>query len=434
MPKVDSGDTTFVLMSAALVLLMTPGLAFFYGGLVRRKNALNTMMMSFVAMAVVGVVWMVAGYSLAFSHGPFDRFVGGLSYLGLRGVGAAPNPEYAATVPHTAFMLYQAMFAVITPALVSGAVAERMKFSAYVLFCAAWSLLVYAPVAHWAWAPEGFLHRMGLLDFAGGTVVHLNAGAAALVAALLVGPRKGFPKSASVPHHVPFVLLGMGLLWFGWLGFNGGSALSAGALAASAFVATFAAAASGGLVWTLFDRAVHGKMTAVGLASGVVAGLVGITPASGFVGPMAALVIGALAAGVSFFAVRLKGRLGFDDALDVFGIHGVSGLLGAVATGAFASLAVNAAGADGSLKLVGVQLFASLVTLAYSGVMSFGLLKLLQATVGLRVDEQAEYDGADISEHGERGYSDLDVAPHFAPREERERVAPRLPSPVREIV
>lgn len=431
MPKVDTGDTAFVLLSAALVLLMTPGLAFFYGGLVRRKNALNTMMMSFVAMAVVGVLWLVVGYSLAFSHGAgvLDRVVGGLSWLGLRGVGAGPNADYAATVPHSAFMLYQGMFAVITPALVSGAVAERMKFRAYVLFCAGWSLLAYAPVAHWAWAPEGWLHRLGVLDFAGGTVVHINAGAAALVGAVLVGPRKGFPKAAHVPHHVPFVLLGTGLLWFGWMGFNGGSALSAGPLAAGAFVATFAAAASAGLVWTLLDLKVHGRMTAVGLASGAVAGLVGITPGSGYVGPMAALAIGAVAAGLSFFAVRLKSRVGLDDALDVFGIHGVSGVFGALATGVFASKAVNPAGADGSLGLVGVQLVACAATLAYSGLVSYGLLKLLDRLVGLRVDEQSEFDGTDISEHGERGYSDLDLAPHYAPR--KEAAAP-APLPVRE--
>lgn len=434
MPKVDTGDTAFVLMSAALVLLMTPGLAFFYGGLVRRKSALNTMMMSFAAMSVVGVVWVLVGYSLAFDHGgALDRVVGGLSFLGLEGVGAEPNVELAATIPHSAFMLFQCMFAVITPALISGAVAERMKFSAFVLFCAAWSIFVYAPVAHWVWAPEGWLRQLGALDFAGGTVVHINAGAAALVAALLVGRRRGFPKSAMLPHNVPFALLGTGLLWFGWLGFNGGSALGANGLAASAFVVTFVAAAAAGLVWALLDMRAHGKITGVGLASGMVAGLVGITPGSGFVTPLSALLIGAGAGGLSFFAVRLKSRIGLDDALDVFGIHGVSGLFGALATGALASLAVNPAGADGSVKLVLLQGLASIATLAYSALASFVLLKIIGAVVGLRVDDQGEYDGADISEHGERAYADHEGESHLAPSQRREEARPVARQEFREI-
>jgi len=417
MPKVDTGDTTFVLLSAALVMLMTPGLAFFYGGLVRQKNALNTMMMSFVAMGLVGVAWIVVGYSLAFSHGPgkLDPYIGGLSYLGLHGVDGAPNADYAATVPQTAFMLYQCMFAVITPALISGAVAERMRFSAYVIFCLAWSILVYCPVAHWVWSPNGWVHALGALDFAGGTVVHINAGVAALVAAILVGKRKGFPKAAIVPHNIPFALLGTGLLWFGWLGFNGGSALTAGGLAGSAYVATFAAAASAALAWVLLDQIFAGHMTAVGFASGAVAGLVAITPASGYVGPMASLALGVAASGVSFFAIRLKARFGFDDALDVFGIHGVSGMLGALGTGVFASLAINSTGADGSLKLVGIQAIAVASTLVYSGVLSFVLLKAIGALIPLRVDEGAEFDGVDISEHGERGYSAGDTGSVFSP-------------------
>ena len=386
MPKIDTGDTTFVLISAALVMLMTPGLAFFYGGLVRRKSALNTMMMSFVAMGIVGVLWAVVGYSLAFAHGPgaADSFIGSFKYIFLNGVGAEPNADYAATIPHSVFMLYQCMFAVITPALVSGAVAERMKFSAYVLFCLFWSLLVYSPVAHWVWSPEGWLHKLGALDFAGGTVVHINAGAAALVATWLVGPRKGFPKTAMPPHNVPFALLGTGLLWFGWLGFNGGSALAANGLAGSAFVTKFLAAAAAAVVWSLLDLRSTGKMTGVGLASGAVAGLVAITPASGFVAPMPAILIGVAASLTSFYAIRLKHKVGLDDALDVFGIHGVSGILGAVLTGAFASLAVNAAGADRSLKLVGIQFAAALVTLVFSGIMSFVLLKIIGAVIELR--------------------------------------------------
>jgi Amt family ammonium transporter len=414
MPNIDTGDTTFVLMSTAFVLLMTPGLAFFYGGLVRRKSALNTMMMSFVAMGVVGVAWALLGYSLAFSHSPggLDAYIGGLKYVFLNDVGAAPNEEYAATIPHTAFMLFQCMFAVITPALVSGAVVERMKFSAYVVFCLAWSLLVYAPVAHWVWSPQGWLHALGALDFAGGTVVHINAGVAALVATKLVGPRKGFPKTVMPPHNVPFALLGTGLLWFGWLGFNGGSALGANGLAASAFVATFFAAAAAAVAWALLDLFGHGKMTGVGLATGAVAGLVAITPAAGFVGPMSAIVMGCLASLVSFYAIKMKAKVGLDDALDVFGVHGVSGILGAVLTGAFASTAINSAGADGSLKLVGTQALATVVTIVFSGVLSFVILKVIGATMGLRIDEAAEYDGADISEHGERAYAgEIDVSP-----------------------
>jgi Amt family ammonium transporter len=411
MPKVDSGDTTFVLISAALVMLMTPGLGFFYGGLVRRKNALNTLMMSFVAMGLVGILWALIGYSLAFSHGPesLDKLIGGLSFAGLRGVGGAPNDDYVKTVPHSAFMLYQCMFAVITPALISGAVAERMRFPAYVAFCLLWSLFVYSPVAHWVWSPNGWALKLGALDFAGGTVVHINAGVAALVAAILVGKRKGFPKAAVVPHNVPFALLGTGLLWFGWLGFNGGSALGANGLAGSAYVATFLAAAAAGIAWNLLDQVSSGHMTGVGFATGAVAGLVAITPASGFVGPMPAILIGIAASLVSFYAIRLKTRFGYDDALDVFGVHGVSGMLGALLTGVFASSAINPNGADGSPKLLGIQAVAVTATLLYSGVMSFTLLKLISLVTPLRVEEAEEFDGTDLSEHGERAYSDLDT-------------------------
>jgi Amt family ammonium transporter len=416
MPKIDSGDTAFVLLSAALVLLMTPGLAFFYGGLVRTKNVLNTMMMSFVAMGLVGLLWLVVGYSLAFSHGPgaLDPYLGGLDFVFLRNVGAAPSADYATTVPHTAFMLYQCMFAVITPALISGAVAERMKFSAYVIFCVLWSLLVYSPVAHWVWSPNGWANAIHALDFAGGTVVHINAGVAALVAAILVGKRKGFPKAPIIPHNIPFALLGTGLLWFGWLGFNGGSALAANGLAGSAYVSTFIAAAAAGTAWALLDQLTAKHMTAVGFATGAVAGLVAITPASGFVGPLAAVFIGCAATGVSFYGIKLKAKLGYDDALDVFGVHGLSGILGALLTGVFCSTVINSAGQQASLKQVGIQAVAVAATLAYSGVMSFVLLKLIGATIGLRVDEADEFDGTDISEHGERGYSASDTSGHAA--------------------
>jgi Amt family ammonium transporter len=403
-------------------MLMTPGLAFFYGGLVRRKNALNTMMMSFVAMGLVGVSWAAIGYSLAFSHGPeaLDGLIGGLSYLGLRGVGAEPNPDYVATVPQSAFMLYQCMFAVITPALISGAIAERMKFSSYVLFSLFWSLFVYSPVAHWVWSPNGWAHKLGALDFAGGTVVHINAGVAALVATLVIGSRKGYGKTPMPPHNVPFALLGTGLLWFGWLGFNGGSALQANALAASAYQATFFAAAAAAVAWSLLDLNAHGKMTGVGFASGAVAGLVAITPASGYVSVWPAIIIGCLASLASFTAIKIKTKVGLDDALDVFSVHGVSGILGALATGAFASLAVNSGGADASPKLVLIQLAAVGATFAFSASMSFVLLKVVGVlTHGLRVDEADEYEGVDVSEHGERAYADFDATAgrpeHMAP-------------------
>ncbi len=410
MAHIDPGDTAFLLTSTALVLLMSPGLAFFYGGFVRRKNVLNTIAMSFASMAAVGAAWLLLGYSIAFSSGPgpLDGIVGGVSFAGWRGVGAEPNALYAATVPHLAFALYQGMFAIITPALISGAVAERMRFVPYVLFSVLWSLLVYAPVAHWAWAPGGWLRGLGVLDFAGGTVVHINAAAAALVAARLVGPRRGFPRTAFVPHQVPFILLGTGLLWFGWLGFNGGSALAAGPLAAGAFATTFAAAAGAGLSWALLDLRFHGHVTAVGLASGIVAGLVAVTPAAGFVTPLAALGIGFATSLPSFLVLRWKRRLGLDDALDVFGIHGVSGIFGALATGLLATKQVNEAGADGGLALLGWQLLACLATLAYSGLASFALLKAIGRVMPLRLDEHAEFEGADLSEHGERAYAELD--------------------------
>jgi ammonium transporter, Amt family len=307
--QVDSGDTALVLVSAGLVLLMTPGLAFFYGGLVRSKNVVHTMILSIVCMALVGVLWALAGYSLAFAPGAggLDRFIGGLSFLGLSGVGGEVMKDLAPTVPHAAFMLFQAMFAVITPALISGAIVERVRVKAFVLFVGLWSLLVYAPVAHWVWAPGGWLRNLGALDFAGGTVVHINAAAAALVFAILLGKRRGLKHPTVMPHNVPFAILGAGLLWFGWLGFNGGSALAAGGLAAYAFSNTFFAPAAAALAWGLAELFLfHGKMSGVGLASGAVAGLVAVTPAAGFITPMASLLLGALAGMASLLAVRLR--------------------------------------------------------------------------------------------------------------------------------
>ena len=351
----NTGDTALVLVSAGLVMLMTPGLAFFYGGLVRSKNVVHTMNLSIVCMAIVGVLWALAGYSIAFSPGPggLDRVIGGLRWLGLTGVGDRPEPSLAATVPHSAFMLFQAMFAVITPALISGAIVERMRIKAYVLFVALWSLVVYAPVAHWVWAPGGWLRNLGVLDFAGGTVVHVNAAAAALVSALVLGKRRGLRQLTVLPHNVPFAILGAGLLWFGWLGFNGGSALAANGLAAYAFSNTFFAPAAAGLAWGLAELLLfHGKMSGVGLVSGAVAGMVAITPAAGFVTPVAAIWIGMGAGLICYLAaVFIKGKLGYDDSLDAFGVHGVGGVWGALATGLFATKAVNPDGGDGLLRL-----------------------------------------------------------------------------------
>ncbi len=403
--RVDTGDTALVLVSAGLVMLMTPGLAFFYGGLVRAKNVVHTMNLSVLCMGLVGVLWALAGYSFAFSPGgALDRFVGGPSWIGLSGVGDAPEPSLAATVPHSAFMLFQAMFAVITPALISGAIVERVRTKAYVLFVALWSLLVYAPVAHWVWAPGGWLRHLGVLDFAGGTVVHVNAAVAALVAAIVLGKRRGLRTATVLPHNVPFAILGAGLLWFGWLGFNGGSALASGGLASSAFANTFFAPAAAALVWGLAELFLHGKMSGVGLASGAVAGMVAVTPAAGFVRPVAAIALGAVAALASFTAVRIRPRLGLDDSLDVFAVHGVSGSLGAILTGALATTAVNPAGADASVLLVAKQALGVAVTMAFSGGLSFALLKLVSLVTPLRVEEQDEWTGLDQSEAGERGY------------------------------
>ncbi len=418
-PKLDTGDTALVLVSAGLVLLMTPGLAFFYGGLVRSKNVVHTMILSLVCMGLVGVLWTVAGYSLSFSPGgALNRFVGGLSWAGLRGVGAEPAADLAATVPHLAFMLFQAMFAVITPALVSGAIVERVRLKAFILFAGLWSLVVYSPVCHWVWAPGGWLRELGALDFAGGTVVHINAAAAAVVFAVVLGKRRGLRAPTVLPHNVPFAILGAGLLWFGWLGFNGGSALGANGLAAYAFTNTFVAPAAAALAWGLAELFLfHGKMSGVGIASGAVAGMVAITPASGFVTPLSALLIGAAAAIASLLAVRARPKLGLDDSLDVFAVHGVAATLGALLTGVLADKGVNAAGADGSLALLGVQAIGVVATLAWSGLLSYGILKLVALVTPLRADEQDEWSGMDMADSGERAYisSDLETSAKTSP-------------------
>jgi Amt family ammonium transporter len=404
----NTGDTAWLLVSAALVMIMTPGLALFYGGMVRRKNILGTIMQSFIIIGLISVEWILVGYSFAF--GP-DRggVIGDLSWFALNGVGLTPFKEYAATVPHQAFMIYQMMFAVITPALITGAFAERFKFSTFLVFTLLWALLVYNPVAHWVWGIGGWIKNLGALDFAGGTVVHITSGVSALAAALVVGKRKGFGIDNMAPHNLPMTVLGAAILWFGWFGFNAGSALAAGDLSTSAFVATHTAAATATLSWVFTEWIHRGKPTVLGAASGCVAGLVAITPASGFVQPMGGLVIGLLAGVACYGAVMLKGKLGYDDSLDVVGVHCVGGTLGALATGLFATTAVNAAGADGLFygnpKLLAVQALAVAATLVYSFGVSFLLLKFLDKAMGLRVEKEDEVMGLDLSMHGEAGYN-----------------------------
>ena len=403
---VSAGDTAWVLSSSALVLLMTVGLAFFYGGLVRTKNALNTMMMSVVALGVIGVQWVLVGYSIAFGHG--NAWFGGFAWLGFRGVGIEPDPAYAATIPLQAHAMFQGMFAIITPALISGAIVERMRFRAYVAFLVLWATLIYDPLAHWVWGAGGWLQQRGALDFAGGTVVHISAGVSALVAAWMLGARKDFRRVPLAPHSVPLVLLGAGLLWFGWFGFNAGSALAANGLAALAFVNTNNGAAAALVTWALLDLIRTGKITAVGAATGLVVGLVGITPAAGYVSTLAALAIGALSACVSYTAIQIRSRTRLDDALDVFSCHGLAGTAGALLTGVFASKLINPAGADGLLAgnagQVAVQLLAVTATVAFAAIGTAVILKLVQATLGARAGVRAEMTGLDLSEHGEEAY------------------------------
>jgi Amt family ammonium transporter len=425
MAEVDSGDTAWLLASAAFVFLMIPGLAFFYGGLVRHKNVLGTIMHSFVIIALVSVIWVLWGYSLAFGpdHG---GFIGDFSWFGLRNVGGEPNPDYGATVPHQAYMAFQMMFAIITPALITGAFAERAKFGTFLIFVVLWVTLVYAPVAHWVWAKDGWLGTnggLGAYDFAGGTVVHINSGVAALAAALVYGKRTGFGRAPMEPHNIPFVVLGAGLLWFGWFGFNAGSAISSGATAANAFVQTNTAAGAAALTWIgmswLFQRA----PSVTGAAAGAVAGLVAITPASGFVGAwehgdgylniMPAILIGLGAGFICYLAARLRDRLDLDDALDVWAVHGVGGTWGAFATGLFATGAITTVtgfhgGIGGAIDGRPEQLLAQLAgigaTWGYSFVMTFGILKVLDWLMAVRVSPREELVGIDLAQHGERAY------------------------------
>lgn len=410
--KTDSGDTAWLLVSSALVLLMTPGLALFYGGMVRRKNVLSTFMHALAALPVVSILWVLVGYSLSF--GPTHRgLVGGFADVGLVRVVSGTH----GTTPTLAFVAFQMMFAVIAPALVAGAFAERMKFSTYVAFTALWSLLVYAPICHWVWADGGWLLKLGALDFAGGTVVHLSAGISALVCALVVGKRHRYPQERPLPHDLPMTLTGAGILWFGWFGFNAGSAGSAGPLAALAFMATHLGAAGGALGWLIVEWWHRKKPTALGIASGLVAGLVAITPAAGFVAPWAAILIGLASGAVCYGAVLMKGRLGYDDTLDAFGVHGVGGFAGALLTGVFAQKALNDGGADGALfgnpRQLGIQLLALVAAGVYAALVTWIILKVLGATLGLRVSTLDEREGLDTTLHGEEAYPTGGGSTHF---------------------
>ena len=415
---IDTGDTAFILVSAALVMLMTPALGLFYGGLVRTKNVLSVLMHCFAAMGVITVIWVLMGYSLAFSPSALkvgeNSHLGGLgwAFLGADNVGMDPHPVYSATIPHRLFMIYQSMFAIITPALICGAFAERMKFKTYLVFIAIWCILVYCPVCHWVWSENGWLKKIGSLDFAGGTVVHMTSGITALLVAIMIKPRRGFPREAFIPHNLVFTVVGAGLLWFGWFGFNAGSAIGSGKLAVVAFTSTHCAGAAGTMAWVFYDWIVREKPTLLGAASGAVAGLVAITPAAGFVSPTSGIAIGAIAGVVCAWTVGWRARKGIDDALDAFGVHGVGGTLGALLTGVFASNYLNSAvpaDAQGLIhgwnpSLLLSQVYAVLITIAYTVPVSWVILKVLDLTMGLRVSTEEEQIGLDLTQHGESAY------------------------------
>jgi len=409
----NTGDTAWILMCTALVFIMTPGVAFFYGGMARRKNILSILTQCFAIICLVSLQWVLFGYSLSFGPDAGHGIIGNLEWIGLRGVGQEPSSTYAGTVPHLAFMMFQGMFAIITPALMVGAFAERVKFSALVLFTLLWSTFVYDPIAHWVWGAGGWLGSIGALDFAGGIVVHVSSGVSALLLAILIGKRVGYAKQAFAPHNLPITFLGGALLWIGWFGFNAGSALEAGGLAANAFVTTNTAAAAAGMAWAFMEWKMDGAPTVLGIVSGVVAGLVAITPACGFVSALSAIPIGLIAGIGCYFAVaRLKPLLGYDDSLDVFGVHGIGGIWGTLATGLFAATAINPAGADGLLmgnaKLFLVQIFYMIVCIAYALIVTGILYKVVDLLVGMRVDKQSELIGLDLTQHNESAYTILE--------------------------
>lgn len=411
MNGINGADTIFMIFSTALVFIMTPGLALFYGGMVRKKNILSTTMHSYAAMAIISIQWILIGYTLCFGT-DIKGFLGDFQFLGLNGVTFQPNADYAANIPHQVFMLFQLMFAIITPALISGALAERMKFIAYAIFILLWTTLVYDPVAHWVWGVGGWLRNLGALDFAGGNVVHISSGVSGLVIALVLGKRKKL--GAIVPHNLPLTVLGAGLLWFGWFGFNAGSALAVNDVALNAFITTNTSAAAGAIGWSLFELLERKKVTSLGVASGAVAGLVSITPGAGFVTPISAILIGLIGGSICFFSVTvMKAKFGYDDALDAFGCHGVGGIWGGIATGIFASKAVNSAGADGliygNIHLLGVQLIAIIATVAFAAIVTFIILKFISLFMKIRVSEEEEQVGLDVSEHAEEAYGSISM-------------------------
>ena len=403
----NSGDTAWILVSCALVLLMTPALALFYGGMVRRKNVLSTLTLSYIFMALIGVQWVLYGYSLAFGT-DIGGLIGGLNYAGFNGVGALPNEDYSKTIPHGLFAAFQMMFAVITPALITGAFVERVQFKSFLLFSLLWATLVYDPLCHWVWGQGGWLRNLGVLDFAGGTVVHIAAGFSALAFALVIGPRKGFGKAPMEPHNIPLTVLGAGLLWVGWFGFNAGSALAANGVAVNALLTTNTSAATAGLVWMLLSW-LDGRPSPLGIATGMVVGLAAVTPASGFVTPMAAMIIGAVAAPISYYTMRFRDRRKLDESLDVWACHGMASSWGTLATGLFATVAVNSDSANGLFfgnpKQFGIQALAVVVTIIFSFTVTYVVAKLLDWSIGLRVTPIEEEVGLDISSHGERSYS-----------------------------
>ena len=401
--NVSGADTAFIIICAALVMIMTPGVALFYGGMVRRKNVLGMLMQSFVVLGIATVIWMLYGYSLAF--GPdIGHVIGSLKWAFLDGVGLEPDPTYSSTLPHQLYMAFQMMFAVLTPALITGAFAERFKFKAFIIFIAVWITIVYCPIAHWVWGQGGWIGNLGGLDFAGGLVVHIASGTSAFAAILILGVRNGYKKEAMPPHNLPITFIGAAILWIGWFGFNAGSALEASGLAVSAFVVTHIAAGAALLSWMIAEWLYRGKPTVLGAVSGAVAGLVAITPAAGFVTPISALIIGFAGGIVCFLAVNLKERFGYDDSLDVIGVHGVGGILGALLTGIFATTLVNPDGANGGVELLKIQTISVISTIAYSFIVSFIILKVIDKFVGIRVEHKEELQGLDLSQHGESGY------------------------------
>ena len=405
--QINAGDTAWILVCCSLVLLMTPALAFFYGGMVRRKNVLSTLTMSYIFMALIGVQWIVYGYSLAFGS-DINGIIGGLNFLGFQNVDALPNAEYSKTIPHTLFAAFQMMFAVITPALITGAFVERVKFKSFLLFSLLWATVVYDPLCHWVWGQGGWLKSLGVLDFAGGTVVHVAAGFSALAFALVIGPRKGYGNSLIEPNNIPLTVLGAGLLWVGWFGFNAGSALAANGVAVNALLTTNTSAATAGIVWMILSW-LDGRPSTMGIATGMIVGLAAVTPASGYITPLAAMFLGAVAAPLSYYTMRFRDRHKLDESLDVWACHGMASLWGMVATGLFATVSVNADGANGLFfgnpNQVCIQILAVFVTIVFSFTMTYILAKLLNISIGLRVTPMEEEVGLDISSHGERSYS-----------------------------